>query len=118
MRIAIAPPDPNGKSIRLTQSGQRRTAKQVEAALDNEARRRWRVMVLVLKAQLEAIASGVLTVEDQFLNYVELPDNSTVGEQVRGTVAEAYRTGTVPPMLPGLPRPALGAGAASRPSGT
>lgn len=79
-----------------------------EAALkewEQACRQRWRALALCIKAKLEAVESGISTFEDEFLAHTVLPDGSTAGEWLRPQVAEAYRTGAMPAMLP-----ALGAG--------
>jgi hypothetical protein len=42
---------------------------------------------------------GITTFEEEFLAWMVLPDNSTVGEKVLTQLAEAYKDGQMPPML-------------------
>lgn len=72
-----------------------------EAQREQAVRQRWRALTLVVKAKLEAVASGVATFEQEFLPYILLPNGSTVGEQVLPMVAEAYETGNMPPLMLG-----------------
>lgn len=51
-----------------------------EAAYQAESRRRWRCLLLILKAKFEAIASGISTIEKEFLADVVLPNGRTLGE--------------------------------------
>lgn len=67
-------------------------------AQDN--RRLARALLLVLKAKLEAVASGVSIFEDEFLANIVMPDGNLVAHHVRPCVATAYKTGEMPPMLP------------------
>jgi hypothetical protein len=79
-----------------------------EAALkawEQGCRQRWRALALCIKAKLEAVESGISTFEDEFLAHTVLPDGSTAGDWLRPQIAEVYRTGKMPSMLP-----ALGAG--------
>lgn len=69
--------------------------------LDAEARRRWRALCLAIKAKLEVVESGIATFEDEFLAHLVLPDGTTVADQVRPKLAEAYSTGRMPELLPG-----------------
>lgn len=71
------------------------TAAQYEQAL----RQRWRALVLVVKAKLEAVESGIETVDQAFLPYIVLPDGSTVGEQVAPAMRAALASGTVPALI-------------------
>ncbi len=56
-------------------------------------RQRARALLLVIKAKLESVESGVETFEQAFLAHVVLADNRTVYEQVAAPIAIAYQTG-------------------------
>lgn len=71
-----------------------------EAARTQEIKRRWRALLLVIKAKLEAIEIGISTFEDEFLAYTMLPGNQTVSEVVQPRVA-AILKGETQPLLPG-----------------
>lgn len=43
-------------------------------------RQRWRALLLVMKAKLEAVHAGIAIFEEEFLAYVVTSDGSTVGE--------------------------------------
>lgn len=74
------------------------------AGFERELRRRWRVLLLVLKTRLESVAEGAERPEEAFLPYLMLPDGSTVAQQTIPMIREAYRTGRMPESLvPGLP---------------
>jgi len=45
-------------------------------------RQRWRALLLVIKAKLEAVAAGIAIFEEEFLAYVVTKDGSTVGEHL------------------------------------
>jgi hypothetical protein len=62
-------------------------------------RERWRALVLILKAKLEVVASGMVTMEQEFLAYMVLPNGSTVGAEIAPRLAEAYDTGKMPNLL-------------------
>jgi hypothetical protein len=66
---------------------------------DQETRARWRALVLVIKAKLEAVAAGITTIEEEFLNATVMPDGSTVGEWAKPQLEEAYRIGAMPKSL-------------------
>jgi hypothetical protein len=67
---------------------------------DQIVRSRWRAMLLVIKAKLEAIDIGILTVEDAFLADTVLPDRQTVAEYMAHQIESVYSTGNMPPLLP------------------
>jgi diphthamide synthase (EF-2-diphthine--ammonia ligase) len=82
-----------------------RTADAAARAYEQAVRQRWRALALVIKAKLEAVESGISEFEDEFLANIMLPTGETVGEWMKPQVAEAYRVGTMPPLLPMLPAP-------------
>lgn len=87
-------------------NGYRRTDIQAENARLQAERQRWRAMLLMIKAKLEAVESGIVTFEEEFAVHMVLPDNTTVGEWLLPQVQRAYDTGEMPSLLPAA-RPAL-----------
>jgi hypothetical protein len=69
-----------------------------------EERQRWRALVLVVKAKLEAVESGITTFEEEFLAHVVIADGSTVGEWMAPQLEQVYATGEMPALMPGLQR--------------
>jgi hypothetical protein len=102
VRFELPMPDRSDESIRLTPSGQyTRTAKQQDEVFEQEVRRRWRALNLAVKAKLEAVASGIATFDDEFLAYLVLPGNQTVGQLMGdGRLDMAIANGTIPALLP------------------
>lgn len=80
------PPDRWGYSYK-------RKPEAAAVARDAEERRRWRALLLAVKAKLEVVASGISTFEDEFLPYTVMPDGRTVAEHVQVKVTEAYVNG-------------------------
>jgi hypothetical protein len=70
-----------------------------QTKIDQETRQRWRALLLVIKAKLEAVASDITTLEQEFLAHIVLPDNSTVGSRLIPQIAAAYDTGKMPKLL-------------------
>ena len=67
-----------------------------------EERQRWRALLLVMKAKLEAVESGITSFENEFLAHVVLPDNRTVGQWLGPELEAAYLHGEMPKqLLPG-----------------
>lgn len=84
----------------LNTGKRKRAPAQARAAHEQENRRRWRALALVIKAKLEAVASGISTVEQEFMAHVVLPNGRTVGEWLAPQLDQAYSNGRMPPMLP------------------
>jgi hypothetical protein len=65
-------------------------------------RARWRAIVLIIKAKLEAVRSGVRSIEQEFLDDIVLPDGKTFGQYARPQIEQAYKSGQMPKSLPFL----------------
>ena len=76
-----------------------RSAAAADAAYEQATRQKWRALLLLVKAKLEAVQSGIVTFEEEFLSHVVLPDGSTVFDQVAPTIERAYIEGHVRPLL-------------------
>ncbi len=88
-----------------------RGARTPDAALkewEQAVRQRWRALALVIKAKLEAVESGISVFEDEFLANIVLPTGESAGDWMRPQIAEAYRIGNMPQLLPMLPAPKSG----------
>ena len=94
---------PEVEEFAMTPTGQRRTEEAQRRAYDQACRQRWRALLLLVTAKFEGVASGITTLEEEFLAHIYLPDGRTVGEFIQPQIEEAYRTGRMPPTLPMLP---------------
>ena len=88
------PADPKFKKIK--NSYLQRTASGVMKVVEQEERRVWRALLLVIKAKLEAVESGIATFEQEFLAHVLLPNQQTVAEFIGPTINQIYETGRMP----------------------
>ena len=88
--------------VKVNQYGAKRSRAEstVKEMWEQACRQKWRALVLIIKAKLEAVESGIVTFEQEFFPHVMLPDGSTVYERAREQVAIAYDTGTMQPLLP------------------
>jgi hypothetical protein len=66
------------------------------AAIDQKNRQRWRVLFLVIKAKLEAVAAGVVVFEEEFLPFIVFDGSRTIGE----VLVPRILTGSVGKLLP------------------
>lgn len=110
IRFELPMPDRNDREFTHTPSkGQRRSAGQVEQMYDQAVRARWRALLLIIKAKLEAIESGITSFEDEFLAHTVIASGATVSDWLQPQIAESYESGAMPPMLP-QPQTAIEAG--------
>ena len=99
-RVQIMLVMPSIDDFGRTPRNARRTQAAQESAWEQVCRQRWRALLLIIRAKLEAVESGITTLESEFLANLVLPDGGTVGEWLAPQIAEAYGTGRMPPMLP------------------
>lgn len=95
--VQVGFPHPTGDDpdIYRTRGGVRRNAAGVELAIDAEIRRRWRCVLLIVKASFEIVESGIADFDHVFLPYLLGPDGRTVAETVTPQIAAAYESAGV-----------------------
>lgn len=71
---------------------------------EQACREKWRALVLVVKAKLEAVRSGITTFEDEFAMHFIMPDGRRLRDTLIPALEETLASGTLPPLL-GLPAP-------------
>lgn len=104
-------PDATDPAYTRTAAGKTRTPDQARRMWEQARRARWRAAYLVVKAKLEAVATGITTVEDEWLAWTVLPGGRTVADEIHPRIDDAYRTGQVGALLPlGPAQPAIGTG--------
>lgn len=81
------------------------SAEERRAKLDQAQRSAARALLLVIKAKLESVGSGIETIEQAFLAQVVLADGRTVHERIAAPIALEYQTGAPRAELGLLPPP-------------
>jgi hypothetical protein len=103
-RFILPLPERDAREFTHTGSrGLRRPVAGATAAWEQACRSRWRALLLVIKAKLEAVEVGVSTLESELLSALVLPDGRTFSEWAGPQAEYVYRTGRMPDLLPGLP---------------
>lgn len=100
VRFVLRMPNPDDREFTRTPTNRARTAAAAREEYDKAVRRVFRVFALVVKAKLEAVESGLVTFQAEFMAQLVLPGGVTVGDVVSDRIDEAYRTGSVPALLP------------------
>lgn len=100
VRLTMPVPDP--ADYAYTDTGLARSTSAREAAREALMRQRWRALLLIVKAKLEAVESGITTFEQEFLAHVVLPNQQTVGEWAAPALEDVYSSGEMPSLLPGV----------------
>ena len=102
VRFELPLPDP--RSVEFTKtSGTKRTRNPVDAqrAWEQATRQRWRALLLVVRAKLEAVESGITLFEQEFLAHLVIPGGQTVGTWSAPHLSEAYDSNRPLPKLLG-----------------
>lgn len=103
-RVIFRLPLPPKDDRRFTRSPGGRVAygpEQRMRAWEQACRQRWRALALVIKAKLEAVASGIVTFEDEFLAYTLKPDGETIGDWAKRELPAVLEGRPLPPLLMG-----------------
>lgn len=101
IRFTLPLPDKNDERFGKTAVGRKRHARAGELAIrdwEQACRQRWRALALAIKAKLEAVESGIATIEDEFLGYMVLPSGDTFSEWASPQL-EKVRANHMPKML-------------------
>ena len=101
-QLMVPLPDPDDRRFKFTESrGYMRSAQSAREAYEQEVRRRWRVLLLKLKAAFESVDLGMETVEQALWSLVVLPSGEPIADWAMPRIEHAYRTGgDLPPLLP------------------
>lgn len=83
------------------QSSAKARTQAEEKKLKAEERRKWRVLILTIKAMFESIENDVLEGNLLLQPFTVLPDNTVLGERIAATIEQAYLTGNMPTLLLG-----------------
>lgn len=101
VRFLMSMPSRNSREFTHTpERGTKRSTEVAFKAWEQACRQRWRALALVIKAKLEAVESGIVTFEAEFLAHTIVPGTGqTVAEQIEPSLARAIETGTAPRLL-------------------
>lgn len=100
-QVRIELPLPERSDVTRTGTGRLRSPAQVDVEMDRELRRRWRALLMVIKAKLVSVEDGISTIEREFMADVVLPNGKTLGEWVAPQLDAAYQSGGMPALMPG-----------------
>jgi len=100
IKITVPVPARDDTEFTLTDTGRERKPDAAYKAWEQAQRQRWRALALIIKAKIEAIETGISTVEREFLADVMLADGSTFGQWAAPQLEQIYDSGKMPPLLP------------------
>lgn len=111
MFVSLQVPLPTPKEFERDGRGRRRTPRQQQTAFEQGERQRWRAVLILVKAKLEACASGISTIQREFLADTLFAAGGggtmKVDDWLLPQLEESYASGGTPQML-ALPAPREG----------
>ena len=102
IRFVLPLPSKDDKRFQRDGRGSVRGPEARLKAHEQACREYWRALALCIKAKLEAVETGISQFEDEFMAQIVLPNGQTMSEHARPLIAQAYESGTMPPLLPHL----------------
>lgn len=95
-------PLPNPDDFKDSPKGRTRKQSSQQQAWEQAMRQRWRALALYVKPTLEAIESGITTLEEAFMSNILLPNGRSVKEHALPEIQMAYETGKMPKLITGI----------------
>lgn len=100
IKINIPLPDRDSKEFtHTTGRGKTRSFADAHKLWEKACRQKWRVLILLLKANLEAVEIGAVKFDEAFMPYFMLADGQTVAEKFMPTIDKTIKTGKLPKLL-------------------
>lgn len=97
--IEVPLPSSDDQEFRFTGRHVLRSVSSQEELFRKAVRQRWRALLLVIKAKLEAIDSHISTLEQEFGMFVQTPDGKSVGFHLIPKLKQIATTGKLPRLL-------------------
>lgn len=91
-----------GNGVELFAFSGKRNKVDFATTREQGCRQRWRALLLVVKAKLEAVECGIATFDDEFMAHILIPGGGTVGDWMGPQIVRAYELGEAPSILPML----------------
>lgn len=98
-RYVFRLPLPRDTDFHKGPTGRIRTGQQRMSAFEQEVRSLWRTLFLIIKAKFEAVDTGIVTIEDEFLAQTVMSNGDTVSDYVQPRITAHY-AGSKTPLLP------------------
>ena len=90
---------PEKNEFSKTETGKARVDSAIETAFNQALRQRWRALLLAIKAKLEAVESGISTIEQEFLAFIKMPDGRNIGDHLLPELQNLVTSGKMPKMI-------------------
>ncbi|MBN2560271.1 MAG: hypothetical protein JXQ75_05010 [Phycisphaerae bacterium] len=95
IRITVPLPDRDAEEFAVSDAGRRRKPEAAYRAWEQAVKQRWRALLLAIKAKLEAVETGISTIEVEFMPFIVLGNGETLGQQLLPKLEVAASEGRV-----------------------
>lgn len=99
VRFILPMPSKNERRFTHTETGRLRSDDVAYREWEQGCRQAWRALSLVIKAKLEAVEAGIVTLVEEFGMHMLLPGGQSVGTIVTQSIEKSYKEGAPPSML-------------------
>lgn len=82
VKMTLIMPEPDDEEFTTTPAGRQRSPEPARQAYEQACRSRWRALLLIVKAKLEAVSIGITTIEREFMPDILMPNGMTLGQMV------------------------------------
>jgi hypothetical protein len=100
IRFMLKLPDPAAPEWTRTETGRPRRGNAASEAYQQAQRQCWRALALIIKAKLEAVEAGIVSLDQEFLGYTLLADGQTMAEAAEKLIEANYAKYGMPNLLP------------------
>lgn len=100
VRFTIIVPDRADFAMSNHKPPRERTVDEQTRAWEQATRQLWRALALCIKAKLEAVESGIVEFDEEFMAHIVTPDGRTIGDHIRPKIGQMIEGGKMPPLLP------------------
>lgn len=98
--VRLDVPMPPKSDFEKTPTGRKRkNSEDTLKAWEQATRQRWRAVLLIIKAKLEAVECGIRTFEQEFMGDFVLATGQTLSETMLPRIADAIKKGEMPQLL-------------------
>lgn len=70
-----------------------------EREVEREEKRRWRCLLLLVRAKFESVNTGIVEFDREFLAHIVIDGNTTVGDQWVAQAKQIVASAKLPPLL-------------------
>lgn len=99
VQVDIPLPTIDEERFQLTDTGKERSENQIQAEYEKACRQQWRVLLLLIKANLEAVENKIMEPQQAFLPWLMLPNGQTVIKAVEPGLKRWIESGEQPKLL-------------------